>query len=158
MADSKGSARAAERSKARPARARDGDPSSTLAEDDETPSRLDKTDLPSAKARKTASRASRNAAKDETEARPKTAKPPRSARTSERRGNPIARLIRFIREVVAELRKVIWPTRKELITYTSVVIVFVTIMVTIVWLLDFGFAKAVLWVFGGGSESSTTTG
>jgi preprotein translocase subunit SecE len=50
--------------------------------------------------------------------------------------------------VVAELRKVIWPTRKELITYTAVVIVFVSIMLTVVGLLDYGFAKAVLWVFG----------
>ena len=48
----------------------------------------------------------------------------------------------FIREVVAELQKVIWPTRKELLTYTSVVVVFVAIMMTIVGLLDLGFAKA----------------
>ncbi|HKT05613.1 MAG TPA: preprotein translocase subunit SecE [Rugosimonospora sp.] len=59
------------------------------------------------------------------------------------------RLGRFVREVVAELRKVIWPTRKELLTYTAVVIVFVTIMLTIVGLLDLGFAKGVLFVFGG---------
>jgi preprotein translocase subunit SecE len=60
----------------------------------------------------------------------------------------VARLSRFIREVIAELGKVIWPTRKELVTYTTVVIVFVAIMVSIVWVLDFGFAKAVLWAFG----------
>ncbi|MEV1288193.1 preprotein translocase subunit SecE [Micromonospora sp. NPDC049679] len=58
------------------------------------------------------------------------------------------RIIRFIREVVAELRKVIWPTRKELLTYTAVVVAFVTVMLTIVAVLDFGFAKGVLWVFG----------
>jgi preprotein translocase subunit SecE len=66
----------------------------------------------------------------------------------ERRGNPFARLLRFFREVVAELRKVIWPTRKELITYTAVVLVFVTVMVAIVALLDLAFAKSVLAVFG----------
>ncbi|MBT8224656.1 MAG: preprotein translocase subunit SecE [Dactylosporangium sp.] len=65
-----------------------------------------------------------------------------------------ARLFGFVREVVAELRKVIWPTRVELITYTTVVVVFVTIMLTIVGLFDLGFAKAVLWVFGSGSTSS----
>ena len=54
----------------------------------------------------------------------------------------------FVRQVVAELRKVIWPTRKELITYTAVVVGFVTIMLTVVGLLDFGFAKVILWVFG----------
>ncbi|MCX4389395.1 preprotein translocase subunit SecE [Micromonospora peucetia] len=58
------------------------------------------------------------------------------------------RIARFIREVVAELRKVIWPTRKELLTYTAVVVVFVAVMLTIVAGLDFAFAKGVLWVFG----------
>ena len=50
---------------------------------------------------------------------------------------------------MAELRKVVWPTRKELITYTWVVIVFVTVVATIVAILDLGFAKLVLKVFGG---------
>lgn len=59
-----------------------------------------------------------------------------------------ARFVNFVREVVAELRKVIWPTRSELLTYTAVVVLFVTMMFTIVGLLDFGFAKGVLWVFG----------
>lgn len=65
-----------------------------------------------------------------------------------RRVGPIGRLTRFIREVFAELRKVIWPTRKELLTYTVVVVFFVAVMLTIIGLLDVGFAKAMLWVFG----------
>jgi preprotein translocase subunit SecE len=58
------------------------------------------------------------------------------------------RVGRFFREVVAELRKVIWPTRKELLTYTTVVVVFIAVMTSIVVLLDYGFARAMLWVFG----------
>jgi preprotein translocase subunit SecE len=58
------------------------------------------------------------------------------------------RLVNFVREVVAELRKVIWPTRKELLTYTAVVVVFVTIVTSVVAGLDYGFAKLVLLVFG----------
>lgn len=58
------------------------------------------------------------------------------------------RVPRFVREVVAELRKVIWPTRKELLTYASVVIVFVAVMLAIVAGLDLAFAEGVLWVFG----------
>lgn len=61
------------------------------------------------------------------------------------------RLARFFREVVAELRKVIWPTRKELLTYTAVVVVFVAVVLTIVAGLDYAFARGVLWVFGGSS-------
>ena len=51
------------------------------------------------------------------------------------------RIARFFREVVAELRKVIWPTRKELLTYTAVVVAFVTVMLAIVAGLDYGFAQ-----------------
>jgi preprotein translocase subunit SecE len=55
----------------------------------------------------------------------------------------------FVREVIAELRKVIWPTRNELITYTGVVIVFVVAMAAIVALMDFVFGRGVLALFGG---------
>ena len=55
---------------------------------------------------------------------------------------------RFVREIVSELRKVVYPSRQELITYTIVVVIFVVIMVSIVAGLDIGFAKLVLWIFG----------
>jgi preprotein translocase subunit SecE len=58
--------------------------------------------------------------------------------------NPVV----FVREVVAELRKVIWPTRQELITYTSVVIVFVSVIIAVVYGLDYLFTWLVLKVFG----------
>jgi preprotein translocase subunit SecE len=64
------------------------------------------------------------------------------------------RLARFIREIVAELQKVIWPTRKELLTYTTVVVVFVAVMMTFVSLLDLGFAKVMFLVFGGGTTGT----
>lgn len=55
---------------------------------------------------------------------------------------------RFLREVVAELRKVIWPTRRELVIYAGVVVVFIAVMMTIIAGFDYGFARAVQWVFG----------
>ena len=51
--------------------------------------------------------------------------------------------------MVAELRKVIWPTRSELITYTTVVLVFVIAMMAIVGVFDLVFSQLVLKVFGG---------
>ena len=60
-----------------------------------------------------------------------------------------ARLGLFFRQVVAELRKVIWPTRSELINYTTVVIIFVVVMALILAAYDFAFAKAVFFVFSG---------
>jgi preprotein translocase subunit SecE len=68
-----------------------------------------------------------------------------SSRKGGRRGGRIGG---FFREVVGELRKVIWPTRKELLTYTGVVIAFVTVMTAIVAVLDYGFGKAILASFG----------
>lgn len=64
------------------------------------------------------------------------------------RGNIFQRLMRFLREVVAELKKVIWPARKQMITYSIVVIVFVTFMVALVYGLDALFAQGVLSIFG----------
>ena len=54
----------------------------------------------------------------------------------------------FYRQVVAELRKVVWPSRQQLITYFWVVLVFVVVVMTFVSLLDLAFGKAVFAIFG----------
>jgi preprotein translocase subunit SecE len=54
----------------------------------------------------------------------------------------------FIRQVAAELRKVIWPTRNELATYTTAALVFIVFMSAIVLTLDYGFTKLMFWFFG----------
>lgn len=64
------------------------------------------------------------------------------------RGNPFKRLVKFLREVIAELRKVIWPNRKQMVTYTSVVLVFVVVLVAFISGLDLGLAKGIDWLFG----------
>jgi len=61
---------------------------------------------------------------------------------------PLGRLALFYRQIVAELRKVVWPTRSQLTTYTSVVIVFVVVMIGLVTVLDTGFARVIKYVFG----------
>ncbi len=53
----------------------------------------------------------------------------------------------FLREVRQELKKVLWPTRKELVTYTIVVLVTVVVLTSYVWGLDVLFTKFVLDVF-----------
>ncbi|OZC51285.1 preprotein translocase subunit SecE [Rhodococcus sp. RS1C4] len=65
-----------------------------------------------------------------------------------KRPNIFKRLIQFLREVVAELRKVIWPNRKQMVTYTSVVLVFVAFMVAYISGLDLAFTQGVEWLFG----------
>ncbi len=53
----------------------------------------------------------------------------------------------FMREVRAELRKVSWPTRSEVVNYSIVVLVVVTLVTAFIGLLDFGFGEAILKLF-----------
>ena len=68
---------------------------------------------------------------------------------ADRRG-PLGRFTLFIRQVIAELKKVVTPTRKELISFTLVVLVFVIIMMALVSGLDWVFSFVVNIVFGNG--------
>jgi preprotein translocase subunit SecE len=61
---------------------------------------------------------------------------------------PFARIGLFYRQVISELRKVVWPTRSQLTTYTAVVLVFVTFVIAVVSLIDLVLTKIVFWVFG----------
>ncbi len=54
----------------------------------------------------------------------------------------------FLREVRQELRKVAWPSRRELLAYTMVVLVSVVLLTSFVFGLDFLISKGVLLVFG----------
>ena len=66
---------------------------------------------------------------------------PEDTRTA--RANPIA----YIRQVAEELRKVIWPTRNQMVTYTVVVLLFLIFMTALVSGVDFGAGKLVELVF-----------
>jgi len=68
----------------------------------------------------------------------------RSASAGDKRTSPTT----FYRQVVAELRKVVWPSQQQLVTYFLVVLVFVLVVMTIVSLLDLGFGRLVFKVFG----------
>ncbi|WP_267242871.1 preprotein translocase subunit SecE [Streptomyces sp. PR69] len=83
-------------------------------------------------------------AEDET---PDSKKKTRKGGKRGKRG-PLGRLALFYRQIVAELRKVVWPTRNQLTTYTTVVIIFVVIMISLVTVIDYGFSEAVKYVFG----------
>ncbi|WP_017177362.1 preprotein translocase subunit SecE [Actinomyces timonensis] len=67
---------------------------------------------------------------------------------STRSGNPIKRVMRFIRQVVDEMRKVIWPTKNELWTYFVVVVVFIVAIMAFTGILDTIFDRLVLWGLG----------
>ena len=62
--------------------------------------------------------------------------------------NPFVRLIAFLKEVLIELRKVVTPTRQELLKYTAVVLGFVVVMMALVYGLDVLFVWITSYVFG----------
>ena len=68
------------------------------------------------------------------------------------RRSPFARIALFLRQVIGELRKVVTPTRRELINYTLVVLAFVVIMMAVVGGLDALFYYLVQYVFGNGPQ------
>ena len=57
-------------------------------------------------------------------------------------------VFQFIREVRAELKKVSWPTNKELVSYTGVVGLAVVIVCVLIWICDTAFAKLFRIVLG----------
>jgi preprotein translocase subunit SecE len=87
-----------------------------------------------------------SSAEDEAGKKPKKVKKARKPGTQST--NPIVYVYNYLKQVIAELRKVIWPNRKQMGTYTSVVLAFLIFMVTLIGLVDLGLAKLVLWVFG----------
>jgi len=62
--------------------------------------------------------------------------------------NPVLFVWNYLKQVVAELRKVIWPNRKQMVNYTAVVLVFLVFMVALISGVDLGFARVMLLVFG----------
>jgi preprotein translocase subunit SecE len=75
-------------------------------------------------------------------------KPKKPKKSSDRPANPIVFVYTYVKQVVAEMRKVIWPNRKQMLTYTSVVLAFLAFMVALVGLADLGLTKLVMLVFG----------
>ncbi|MGL3806770.1 preprotein translocase subunit SecE [Paeniglutamicibacter sp. R2-26] len=58
----------------------------------------------------------------------------------------------FFRQMISELKKVVTPTRSELVNYTLVVIGFVVLMMVIISALDFVFGSGSIWIFTNPAE------
>ncbi len=53
----------------------------------------------------------------------------------------------YLRQVRAELRKVAWPTRKEVIHYSTIVLVALLLLTALIFGLDLALGKGVIWLF-----------
>jgi preprotein translocase subunit SecE len=72
------------------------------------------------------------------ERRPPPKRAPKSQRTS-----PAV----FLKEVRGELRRVAWPTRAEVVNYSTIVLFTLAILIALIFVLDYGFAKSILFLF-----------
>lgn len=50
-------------------------------------------------------------------------------------------ITQFLKDVRIEMKKVIWPSRQEVINYTIVVLVTVTVVATFILVLDLGLSR-----------------
>ena len=57
-------------------------------------------------------------------------------------------LVRYYRETVGELRKVVWPTREEALRLTGLVLLVIVVMSMILGLFDLAFAEVVKVLVG----------
>jgi preprotein translocase subunit SecE len=55
--------------------------------------------------------------------------------------------VQFLREVRDEMRQVAWPSRSELINYTSVVFTTLVIMISLIFVLNLAFGKLITDLF-----------
>ncbi len=68
--------------------------------------------------------------------------------TDQKKANVLQRTTRFVREVRMELKKVVWPTKQQLINNTLIVFAACLIIGTIVWIADAGLGLLYTAVFG----------
>ncbi len=85
--------------------------------------------------------------KDRTKNAPTRSREEAESRTEER-PNIFRRIWIFITQIIAEMKKVTYPTASETWTYFLVVIIFVTVIMAYTGLLDFGFGKLNALIFG----------
>lgn len=76
------------------------------------------------------------------------------------RKNPFGGIVKYFKEVKSELKKVVWPTFKQIKNNTIIVLVSIVIVGAFIWILDFGFSKSlgtVVEKYGTQSQSQSNT-
>ncbi|MEL7608658.1 MAG: preprotein translocase subunit SecE [Bacillota bacterium] len=62
-------------------------------------------------------------------------------KTEKKQGKKRLNLAHYFKEVLGELKKLSWPTKKELLNYTLTVVAFVLLMSAIIGILDLIFSR-----------------
>ena len=70
-----------------------------------------------------------------------------TTRTAPRPAEKRVKAGEYVRQVRAELRKVAWPTRREVIHYSTIVLIALVFLTAVIFALDLVFGKGVIWLF-----------
>ncbi len=71
----------------------------------------------------------------------------RQAGQRQARGSAIGNTREFYKDTVGELRKVAWPTRAEVRNYSIVVLATLVLLISLIFVLDYGASKSILFLF-----------
>lgn len=63
-------------------------------------------------------------------------------------GSGFRRTGQFFSDVASEMKKVRWPNRKELTTYTIVVLITVTLLALFFYVIDLGISRLIELILG----------
>ena len=61
---------------------------------------------------------------------------------------PDKQRFKFVSDIISELKKVTWPTRREAIYLTTLVIIFTVVVAAILGVIDYGFSKLIKVILG----------
>lgn len=76
-------------------------------------------------------------------------KPKKTEAKSKDKQNPLQKVARFFRELKSEFKKIVWPTKKQILQDTLTVVAVVLVLGIAVWLLDWLFISGFQLVFNG---------
>lgn len=71
--------------------------------------------------------------------KPEKAKKPEGKSKDPKKVNFFKRIARFFKDVRSEWKKIVWPSKKQVLNNTLVVVVVMAVVAVVVWLLDFLF-------------------
>ena len=66
-----------------------------------------------------------------------------STKEKPKKGLSRFRIVRYFQEMIGEVKKLTWLTKKELVSHTVAVFVFVIVMALIIYVLDFAFSTSI---------------
>lgn len=69
------------------------------------------------------------------------------AKTKDKKSGPFSKIVRYFKDLKSEFKKIVWPSKKQIINNTLVVIVCMAVVALIIWLLDWAFISLLSLIY-----------